>query len=241
MNEFLLKDISLETELILSFILNDNVFEFPIKIQHKKDKNLFLEVIRINNKVLGFTNSNIPISLILNRKNEKPLIWERCKLKVVKDNNNNFYYEINGDIIGKEINRRKDFRVSIGLSVDVTIGTNRKVIKGVLKDLSASGFAIIIDKNKDINCPENEFIRISFDDLNLNYHINLMGKIVRLDTELTSDEKILYGCYFIKNYPNIGQYLNLKQREYLVRHSKNLPGNLKKILEDEKKTRKVII
>lgn len=240
MEDYLLKDLSPDTEVVLSFVLNDKLFEFPLKIIYKKDKNVFLEIIKINNKILGFSNSKIPISLIFYRENNKPLIWERCNIEILRDKDDKHYYKINGDIKGREINRRKDFRVSIGLNIDVKIGTNKKVINGTLYDLSASGFSIIVDKNNDSLNAVNEFVRISFDDINLNYHISLMGKIVRLDDGVVSDNKILCGCHFIKNYPNIGQYLSLKQREYLAKYSNNSSVSGKKMLENEKKIRKVI-
>lgn len=231
-----LDDLEINQSLVINFLLEGKTFEFETIIKNKNKSQTYLEPIRIEDKILGLNNPNIKINLILNRENNKPVVWERCNLVTIRDKDLNSFYKVEGSLKGREINRRKDFRVFIGLQGEVLLGANRSVQTGTIKDLSSSGFSVIFDK-LEIKAKVGDLARITFDDKELNYHIVLMGKIVR--EEELEDGRIIYGCVFIKYYSTIGEYLNLKQREELVKHS-NIDSKSRASFDMIKKTRKVI-
>lgn len=213
MFEFYLKDLFAGASLEISFKFNGKEFAFPVKIKKVTKETTYTEVIKLKEQVLPLDKFDFPINLTYFRINNKPVIWEDCKVSVTKDNSGEYFFAFPNDINGKVLNRRKNFRIDIDLEADVLLN-NKVKFKGTVKDLSSSGFSILIDNHVTLN--EKEAITIVFTDTKLNKHLKLSGKIVRV---VSVDKENLYGCIISFYNSNLDHYLNLKQRELLIKHA----------------------
>lgn len=207
------------TELTIEFTLKSNneekLYQFPTRIEQVSKGVVLLAPILINNAFLNL-EKGIPqgITLELERENEKPLVFNRCKLVKATIANETFY-AVDANTKGIELNRRTGVRVYIGRPCEATVGTHTTQKKAILKDLSLNGFAL--SSKESLQLVEGGYIRISYHDVNFNYYLTLFGEIVRIMEQ--NDGTKLYGCRFKKEYNGLSEYINLKQREELVRHS----------------------
>jgi hypothetical protein len=75
----------------------------------------------------------------------------------------------------------------LGLGAVVQIGSNKKAVNVILKDISENGFSFV--EIEDIDA-ENLPVRLVFNDMKTG--ISLIGNIVRKVT--VGEKKIIYGC-----------------------------------------------
>ena len=213
MFEFYLKDLFDGTSVEISFSFNGKEFAFPVKIKKVTKETTYTEVIKLKDQVLPLDKCDFPINLTYFRINNKPVIWENCEVSLIKEKSGEFLFAFPNDINGKVLNRRKNFRIDIDLEADILLN-NKVKFKGIVKDLSSSGFSILIDNH--VTLKEKESLAIVFDDIKLNKHLKLSGKIVRIESK---EKENLYGCIISFYNSNLDQYLNLKQRELLIKHA----------------------
>ena len=206
-----LYDLDIGSKLVLNFNVKGHPFEFHVKVEKIINKIILLSVIYIDNKVLNLKNAE-RVSLIYTQENEQPLAWHNLTIETYKTKDKS-YYVVNNNVIGIKVNRRNAFRVNIGKTCDFSLGNHSKINTAIVKDLSTSGFYIIIEPINNINQYIGKVIKIVFDDALLNYHITLEGEIKRIEN--LDRGNILLGCKLIKEYNHLNTYINLKQRDLL--------------------------
>ena len=135
-------DLEIKTKLTLTFILGDKTYEFPTSIIKKENSKAYIEVIRIENKILNFSTSNTLVSLIWSKKDDKPISFNNCLLVIVNDKNSSYYQVVSSDI-GNAINRRNSFRVSISLTCNAQLGPHTPCVEAHVRDISSTGFAFV--------------------------------------------------------------------------------------------------
>lgn len=227
-----------ETEFVLTFNVQDKPFEFIVKIIQVIDTKILLSPIRIQGKILNL-NAATKKTLIFSQNNSKPIEWSNLAIGIFRDKNNKSFYILDGSIKGNYVNRRNAFRIPIGMQANAQIGKHTSTKEVIIKDISATGFAIIDDKiesEEDIFNSIGKQTRITFTDNNFNYHISLQGTVKRISQ--LNDNKYLYGCELSKEYKNLENYISLKQRENLIKNS-GYKGNIN--YKSHKTTRKIII
>ena len=107
------------------------------------------------------------------------------------------------------MNRRESFRLFLGLGAVVQIGSNKKAVNVILKDISENGFSFV--EIEDIDA-ENLPVRLVFNDMKTG--ISLIGNIVRKVT--VGEKKIIYGCTLTSCNIDVARYINEKQRQFLA-------------------------
>jgi hypothetical protein len=97
----------------------------------------------------------------------------------------------------------------LGLGAVVQIGSNKKAVNVILKDISENGFSFV--EIEDIDA-ENLPVRLVFNDMKTG--ISLIGNIVRKVT--VGEKKIIYGCTLTSCNIDVARYINEKQRQFLA-------------------------
>jgi hypothetical protein len=200
-----LLDFDIDTEVTVNFTLKDGKeYSFPSKIIYKNNF-VFIDVIKFNGNILNFKDTKIFVSILISNFDERPVLFQKCFLETVKSKNF-IGYAVHSLIDGIEVNRRGAFRMYLGVNANIVVGENSNTSEAIVKDISYSGIAITSYKKIDF---VGKKIRITFDDKFLNYHFDLIATMVR-EIEI-SEDKYVYGCSFLKEYPMLQKYISEKQ------------------------------
>lgn len=174
-------------------------------------KDLFcntLEVIVKDGKSLGLSASDNMVYNIKCTINDKYYVWNNVYVKTVKLPSGNVYYLIMSALDVNMMNRRNAYRLWIGEEVTVTLGLSQDRIRGILKDISASGMGVIVADASDFHL--ERIVHVQYIDKEKTV-FNLTGKVVSV-TEI-SPAKILIGCAFVGKSQAIERYVSQKQIE----------------------------
>lgn len=217
-NKFILNNINVDAKLNLTFQIQDKQFEFPVRVIDVDEEYIYINVIKIQDKILGFTNSSVKVNLILPLENERPIIWENIELKTLYyKNKKQSVYQISNKI-GKQYNRRGNFRIPIMIQADAQMGLHKTVEKVIVKDISSTGISILVDKN--YNCKIQDELHVVFYDPALSKKINITCYVMR-EQQLKNGQYV-YGCKFKEESDSIMKYIQEKQRKDLQRMSGKL-------------------
>ena len=222
----LLHEMPEDNKLIIELSMNGQKYEFPSKVIRKASQNILIEPVRINGKVLSFNSSNggVTVSIFMIRDGKPPVLWKGVAVNSVREEDGTFY-KITANGEGFEVNRRGAFRLFIGISGVAQLGTNRKAVDVIVKDVSENGFAFV--GYEDMDDVINKPVRLVFTDFNQNY--SLMGIIVR--KVVIGEKRIIYGCKLGVRNVNLEQYISQKQRQMLSMNRGNSAFQNKEMLE----------
>lgn len=217
-NLYILNNLDVNTELKLTFKLQDKEFEFPVTILDKHDKFIFISPIKINEKILGFTNTKIRVDLILPFEDERPIAWENVNIQTFFHPKKKISTYAVESKLGKSYNRRGNFRIPLSIIADAQMGRHNLVEKVSVHDISSTGISIVTDKK--YSCKKNDEMHIVFHDSLIDKKINVSAIIVREQT--LENGHFLYGCKFKEESEAIRRYIQERQRKDLQRMSGKL-------------------
>lgn len=176
-----------------------------------EDNKLYVEPFVYEGAVLNFDSANVTISMIAYEEEKSPYLWQVVHIaKEVRDNTP--YHVISSNLSGVKINRRENFRLFLGIEGTATL-MGGKPFEVLVKDISSSGFAVLVDMNKPINVHKNDIMQLQFVDAKFNEDFVLNGRVVRMDK---TDKYLLYGCRMVSENPVIDKYIANKQLENRV-------------------------
>lgn len=176
-----------------------------------EDNKLYVEPFVYEGAVLNFDSANVTISMIAYEEEKSPYLWQVVHIaKEVRDNTP--YHVISSNLSGVKINRRENFRLFLGIEGTATL-MGGKPFDVLVKDISSSGFAVLVDMNKPINVHKNDIMQLEFVDVTFNEDFILNGRVVRMDK---TDKYLLYGCRMVTENPVIDKYIANKQLENRV-------------------------
>jgi hypothetical protein len=162
-----------------------------------------------NGVILNFNSNSITISMIAYEEEKTPYLWKIVHIgREVIDGEN--YHVITSDVNGVKINRRENFRVFLGIDGKATILGKNVPFDAMVKDISESGFAILLDITSEIKINKGEAVMIDFYDKGLDERFNLTGRVVRAEV---TEKYVLYGCRLLKDSPLVRRYIANKQLE----------------------------
>lgn len=197
-------------EVVFEIITGTETHEFSSHVVDKKSDFILVEPIRIENKILSFSSSSIPVNLILNREGKQPVAWKQVAVDVVLYKKNTVY-KVSQTIDGAEVNRRSSYRLYIGVNGVVQVGGHHKAVNVIVKDISESGFSFVCDE--EFADSDRAMVHLVFEDDER--HISINGLVVR--KIILETGRVLYGCLINLKTPLIAQYVNLKQREQIAK------------------------
>lgn len=210
-----------KTEVNLIILFGEKTLNFKSTYVGAKGKEALVSAVRVDGKVLNLEGDDIKVSLMVERENDKPIIWTDCDVKMIVVKGN-VLLKISSKSDAKSVNRRDGFRLFIGGNAKGRIGRNKEVLQMVLKDVSYSGFAVIIDSKTEYE--KDMPIRVVYKDEELKVVLDLIGKIVRV--EARSDRRLL-GCKLDLPNPVLGKYIGDKQQKILASRNGNDTVNKK--------------
>lgn len=202
-------DLEPGSEIIIEIRIQKQKLEYRTHIMEQIKGSAFLEPIRLNGKSLNLSSKDVVINILYNDGDTPPLIWKNVSLPAVSYKGE-ICYQCSEKTEGTIINRRNAYRLYVGLEGIAKVGTNKKTIAVMVKDISESGFAFVVYGGK-INVSAGEPVRLVFNDGET--HLNLLGRIVRI-IEM-EHERYLYGCRLVVQNPDIPKYIAEKQRQKL--------------------------
>ena len=212
----LISEIEPGTTIQIVATIQDQQFEFDSRVFDLHKKDVLIEAIRMNDKLLNIQGDNVAVDLVLFRENDKPLIWRNVEI-VCKKYKSKIYYAVNKELVAKEYNRRREYRLFVGEEIHARVGHKKVDRIVVLKDISNNGFSFIYQE--PIEDAEGAFVYMTYPVV-LNEkrtEIPLFGKVVRkMDLP---DGRTLYGCVLMKKNEMIGHYINQRQMELLARQT----------------------
>ena len=165
---------------------------------------LWVDIIRTSQgKTIDFKGRKV--SLALNRKGRKPVVWDQVVVKMLKVNGE-LRQALVCNVEGEERNRRKVYRHTLNMLADAIVGGDE--MKVVVRDAGATGFSILADsKSKRHGTGAECECRY----MDADEKIVLTGKIIRV--EEMPDGAVCYGCKYTGRTDVMVAYIRRKKQE----------------------------
>lgn len=179
---------------------------------------LYVTPFEHNGVILNFNSNAVLISMIAYQEEKTPFLW-----KIVHISRETIdgvhYHVITSEVAGVKINRRENFRVFIGIDGKATILGKEVPFDVMVKDVSESGFAILVDVTSEVKINKNEALMVDFYDATLDERFTLTGRVVRAEM---AERYILYGCRLLKDNDMMRRYIANKQLAHRVNSKKKI-------------------
>lgn len=168
---------------------------------------LYVTPFEHNGVILNFNSGAVAISMIAYQEEKTPFLWKIVHINRETVDGVN-YHVITSEVSGVKINRRENFRVFIGIDGKATILGKDVPFDVMIKDVSESGFAILVDLTSQVKINKNEAVMIDFYDKIIDERFNLTGRVVRAEV---TERYVLYGCRLLKDTGIMRKYIANKQ------------------------------
>lgn len=177
---------------------------------------LYVEPFMHNDVVLSFTSGNVSLSMIAYEDEKAPFLWKI--VSVEKDTyDGKVCHAITSGLTGVRINRRENFRVFVGLDGKATLVGKNIQFDIVVKDISETGFAVLVDINAKVQINTNDALLVEFYDAVQEQQMTLLGRIVR---GAVLEKYYLFGCRTLKDGGMSRRYISNKQLEKRINSMK---------------------
>lgn len=193
-------------------------FDTVVQETFPKKHMICVDVIRKNDKIITFQGKGLIVDLNVAPPESAPLLFKNVSIALCKKRDDTYCYTVSTIAEAKVINRRQSFRCFVGHASAVQCGVNRSAYDGIIRDISATGFSVIVTgdtifhENQVLHTVLNDYI----EELAENFSFQLYGIIVRVVEQENS--RILYGCKLIKRVPGLESYIMKKERIRLKRN-----------------------
>lgn len=181
-------------------------------IVYVSGNSVYVEPFTYNGTVLNFDSQQIAISMIAYQDEKAPICWKVVTVRKEVEEGVT-YHVIESGVNGVKINRRENFRVFLGINGKAyVLGQNEKM-DVIVKDISETGFAVLIPVATEIKFKRNDVLVIEFYDRGQEESFTLSGRIVRGES---LEKYNLFGCRLIKDSHLVRRYIANKQLEKRV-------------------------
>lgn len=193
------------SDLVLTVKDVNTTLDFKTKARESiGDNGLWIDIIRTSQgKTIDFKGRKV--SLSLNRKGRKPVVWENVTVKLLKVNG-----ELRQAVVsskeGEEMNRRRVYRHTLNIPADANV--NGDEIKVVVRDAGATGFSFISEIGSK---PHGTGIPVECRYVDGEEEVILTGKIIRVQN--MPDGTICYGCKYTGRTDVMVSYIRRKKQE----------------------------
>lgn len=198
-------DIPRNSDLVLTVKDTNTTLDFKTKAREPIGNNgIWVDIIRTSQgKTIDFKGRKV--SLALNRKGRKPVVWDRVVVKMLKVNG-----ELRQAIVcsaeGEERNRRQVYRHPLNMVAEGNIGGDSMTL--VVRDAGATGFSILADAK---SVRHGTGVQVECKYMDADEKIVLTGKVVRV--EEMPDGAICYGCKYTGRTDVMVAYIRRKKQE----------------------------
>lgn len=209
-----LAELPVGANILFDVSIHKHDLEFPSEVIEVHDNFILTKPVMSKGKVVGLGGEDVSVGMAYLRNEKSPVVWKGIGCSVVRVKGR-VLYKVIASGAGFEMNRREAFRLFVGIDGIAQVGTNRRALNVILKDISDTGFAFVVDH--EIDNADNAPVRLVFKDFDRSY--NLMGFIVR--TVKVDEDKYVYGCRMSMKNQLISHYINMKQRQMLSMNKNN--------------------
>ena len=161
-----LAELPVGTGILFDVSIQKQELEFPSEVVEVHDNFILTKPVMSKGKVVGLGGEGVSVSLTYSRNDKAPIVWKGVGCSVVKTKGR-VLYKVIASGAGFEVNRREAFRLFVGLEGIARVGTNRRAMDVILKDLSDTGFAFVVDH--EIEDATGLSVRLVFKDFDRNY------------------------------------------------------------------------
>lgn len=215
-----INEIPVHTDIIIKAKLNNNETTFitnVVDIDDKiieilerklKSKVLIVKLVELDGKVVSFDVKTVKLEIEASVY-DKCYIWKRLNITNLELGKYGKCTVIISNETVNYVNRRNNFRVSVGLRSITMIGLKR--VDSTVKDISNKGIGLIVDK--EVGGTVGDVLRVSFDDAKRKASFNVECTIARIQE--INDRKQLFGCVISNIRPDPSYYITRLQRESL--------------------------
>lgn len=219
-----IEELSIGQEVTLEAKNNVNELQFSSSIVGIDDSKhaIYTEPIEKDGKILTF--NGVTVDLIISVPNDKPILFRNVAVVNYRTEENRLLYKIRLKGQGMVYNRRNAYRCFVGSRVTVQFGTHHSTVAAILKDVSSSGFGLVVTKNELGSHELNigmlcHTVLIDVVDQFSKVTINLHGTVVRI-TEI-DEERIVFGCELVLQAYELDKYIRTKERMNLAKRQMN--------------------
>ena len=210
-------------------------FEFDTKVVEttKKNHSAFVGLVfNANGKVIDFGGKGIVRQVHIFPEGSSPLVFKNVLITIVRKKTEGYVYCIYCPSEAVVLNRRQSYRMYIGKDIEMQCGFNHSTINAILKDVSASGFAISVNQKeldeKNLELRENQVVHFvlseRIEEMYKNYNFQMYGLIVR--QEKTENGVVVYGCKLNNKVAGLENYIAIKERLRIKQNSLNKNYNI---------------
>lgn len=204
-----LGEISADSIINISVTRGDVGVNLTSSVVEIHEEYLLAEPFRHNNSIISFSSPDLKIEMTVTRNGEVPFFWRSVDInKEIKDGK--IYHAITTNVDGIRLNRRNSFRVFIGENGTAMQVTDSNRMTVTIRDISAGGIGLYTDRTDDLLFNIGDQVHIYYVDDVMGFSIDVVGRVVR--TEETEHGRI-YGCRFVRMYPQVDKYIAAKQRK----------------------------
>lgn len=200
-------DVKEGTPIQLEVYCNRQKMIFQAKAKFTAFDALFIEPITQNDKMLDFNAERLIVHMFVEIPGEQPVVFRECVVKGVRYKKE-VYHMITCSRLGAKLNRRSRFRIPLGYTGAVRLGSEKGAFNVVVHDLSTSGFSFTCEKDDEGFIGEK--IWLVFVDTDEDTKFNLAGVVVR---KQKYNNRILYGCRLETASNLVERYVARKQRQ----------------------------
>ncbi|MBH1939966.1 PilZ domain-containing protein [Mobilitalea sibirica] len=198
-----LVEIDMNHKIILKFIYKEKLFRINLDVINKNMTHIIIPSLLEDNQVLD--PSKMQDVEIIYTLQEGIFTFTSLTFEVAEYQGMRVYYVSSQENI-ERLNRREAYRLFIGEILKVTIVNKqgkRKIVEGVLKNVSVTGMCIVL-KN-ELETGDTLKCLYNFEGLN----IYLSGKIIRKE-KMQRYHAFSYGCVFKDHNSGVSRMIALK-------------------------------
>jgi len=183
---------------------------------------LYVQPIMFRKSMLSFNSKDLIIRMLAIRENMVPYYWRN--VVITKEHfEGRLCHCIRSKSTGVKLNRRSASRVNLGGIGEIDY-MNLSKVRVTIKDISATGISFQVPSSSgQMKFRVGDQARVYFVDNEYHFNVDADIRIVRRSEQ---DYSTVYGCKYMKVYPNIDSYVEAKRsnnhsREMLIKmHSR---------------------
>ena len=204
-----LGEVALDSHIAVAVIKGDTSVNLDTTVIEVTDEALYVEPFRHGESIISFNlKEGMHVEMLALRPGEVPNFWNSV-LVTKGEYKERVCHIITTSVNGVRLNRRNSFRVFVGLE-----GTCMEQAGGVkydvtVRDISSTGIGIMVSGENAPDFKISTPVHITYTDGECRFSIDVEGRVVR--KEEIEDGPIIYGCKFVRLYPQIDRYVTQKQ------------------------------
>lgn len=168
---------------------------------------VYIEPLMHSGKMLSFDSPGLHIAVTASWQNSAPTKF--LNIRITRELvDGKLYHCISSKTAGVRNNRRASFRIFVGESGKAFSGSKPSGEDVTIRDISESGISFLADDMDNAIFRTGEKVHVRYDDPENSYRVDVESRVVRTED---NDKGKIYGCAFIKNYPQISKYVMSKQ------------------------------